>query len=111
MGQLERGAEGTPHIQFYLNFQKPIKIGGLKKHCRHSHFEPVKVDNGAAKYCMKEDTRVAGPWEFGVKPVQRNSKTDWEEVKVNAQKGELNKIPADIYVKHYSMLRLIAKDH
>ena len=60
---------------------------------------------------MKEETRVAGPWEFGVKPVQRNSKTDWEEVKENAQKGQLNKIPADIYVKHYSMLRQIAKDH
>jgi len=30
---------------------------------------------------MKEETRIDGPWEFGVKPVQRNNKTDWEEVK------------------------------
>jgi hypothetical protein len=40
----------------------------------------VKVNNGAHTYCMKEDTRVAGPWEFGIKPVQRNNKTDWEAV-------------------------------
>jgi len=41
------------------------------------HFEPVKVNNGADDYCMKEDTRVEGPWEFGTRPVKRNSKTDW----------------------------------
>ena len=41
-----------------------------------------------------------GPWEYGVKPVKRNNKADWEEVKKNAQAGELDKIPADIYVKH-----------
>ena len=60
---------------------------------------------------MKEDTRVLGPWEFGVKPVERNSKHDWEEVKKNAQEGKLDKIPADIYVKHYRTLKEIAKDH
>lgn len=50
---------------------------------------------------MKEDTRLEGPIEFGVKPVQRNSKHDWEEVKQHAVAGELDKIPADIFVKHY----------
>jgi len=60
---------------------------------------------------MKEDTRVEGPFEFGIKPVQRNSKTDWEEVKQHAQSGDLDKIPADIYVKHYGNLKRIEKDH
>ncbi|AXH73225.1 MAG: Rep [Cressdnaviricota sp.] len=60
---------------------------------------------------MKEDTRVEGPWEFGEKPVQRNNKEDWEEVKRAAQSGEMDKIPADIYVKHYHNLKTIAKDH
>jgi len=76
-GQLEKGESGTPHIQFFLNFEKPRAITALKKHCKVSHFEPVKVDNGAAAYCNKEDTRLEGPWEFGTKPVQRNSKEDW----------------------------------
>lgn len=84
VGQLEKGKEGTPHLQFFLNFTDPTRISALKKHCSRSHFEIVKIDNGAADYCMKEDTRLEGPWEFGVKPVKRNSKTDWEEVKSNA---------------------------
>lgn len=60
---------------------------------------------------MKEDTRVEGPWEFGTKPVQRNSKEDWEEVKQNAIKGDFDKIPADIYIKHYSNLKKIHCDN
>jgi hypothetical protein len=108
---MERGAEGTPHIQFFLNFKKAMRVSALKKHCSKAHFETVKVNNGADRYCMKEDTRVAGPWEFGVKPVRVNNKADWEEVKESAKTGQLDKIPAEIYIKHYSQLRQIAKDH
>lgn len=111
VGQLEQGAEGTPHIQYYLNFSTPKKLTALKKHCGHSHFSVVKMDNGAEKYCMKEDTRLEGPWSFGVKPVQRNSKTDWQEVWDNAKKGALEEIPKDILVKHYHGIKSIAKDH
>lgn len=50
---------------------------------------------------MKSETRVDGPWEFGEKPVRRNNKTDWEEVKQNAIAGQLDKVPADIFVKNY----------
>ena len=81
IGQLEKGESGTPHIQFFLSFEKATRISKMKKHCKVAHFETVKVNNGADRYCMKEETRVLGPWEFGQKPVQRNSKTDWEEVK------------------------------
>lgn len=60
---------------------------------------------------MKEETRIEGPWEHGEKPVQRNSKTDWEEVKQNAINGNLDLIPADIFVKHYQTLKKIKVDH
>lgn len=94
-----------------MNFKSQVRLSALKKHCGHAHFELVKVNNGAHTYCMKEDTRVDGPWEHGVKPVQRNSKTDWEEVKQNAKSGNLEAIPADIYIKHYRTLVQIKKDH
>lgn len=69
-GQLEKGEEGTAHIQYFINFKKPgQRISFLKKLCPRSHFEPVKINNGAHTYCMKEDTRVEGPYEFGTKPV------------------------------------------
>jgi len=48
----------------------------LKKICSKAHFEQVKFNNGADDYCMKEDTRVEGPWSFGVKPARRNVKGD-----------------------------------
>lgn len=48
----------------------------MKKICQETHWEPVVRDNGAADYCMKEDTRVEGPFEFGTKPVRRNKKRD-----------------------------------
>lgn len=60
---------------------------------------------------MKEETRLEGPFEFGEKPVRRNNKQDWEEVKQNAKAGNLDAVPADIYVKHYFALRAIAKDY
>lgn len=103
VGQLEKGQEGTVHIQFFVNFKKPgMTIAGLKKHCSKAHYEQVRVNNGADLYCMKEDTRLEGPFEYGIKPVKRNDKEDWEEVKEKAKKGELDKIPAEIYVKHYT---------
>lgn len=73
-GQLEKGAEGTPHIQFFLNFHKSNKksLKAMKKLDDKVHWEPVKINNGADAYCMKEDTRVEGPWSFGIKPAQRN---------------------------------------
>lgn len=55
-------------------------------------------------YVQKEESRVAGPWEFGIKPVIRSSKTDWEEVRDKARAGDVESIPADIYVKHYRNL-------
>lgn len=74
-GQLEKGKEGTPHIQFFLNYKKPGKrLAALKKHDPKAHFEPVGVDNGASDYCLKTDTRLAGPWEFGIKPARKNVK-------------------------------------
>lgn len=83
----------------------------MKKLDPRAHWEPVIKDNGAGEYCMKEETRVEGPWEFGVRPVKRNSKTDWERVYEDAKEGNLEAIPADIKVKHYANLQRIAKDH
>lgn len=41
----------------------------MKKICKYTHWEPVSKDNGAADYCMKEETRLQGPWTFGERPL------------------------------------------
>lgn len=54
VGQLEKGAEGTPHIQFFINLKKPgCRMAALRKFCGKAHYEEVRVNNGADAYCMK----------------------------------------------------------
>lgn len=113
VGQLEKGSEGTVHLQFFVHFPKANKkrLAAMKKLDQRVHWEPVRVNNGADNYCMKEETRMEGPWEFGVRPVKRNSKTDWDRVFEEAKAGNFDAIPAPIRVKHYGNLVKIAKDH
>lgn len=111
-GQLEKGEKTEHlHIQFFINFKQPARIGKITKFDKRIHVEKVKVNNGADTYCMKKETRVEGPIELGVKPVKVNSKTDWDQVWEKAQQGKLEEIPASIRVIHYNKLKNIAKDH
>lgn len=75
-GQVEKAASGLVHIQYYLHFDSNKRRGWLRKHCDKSHYTTVKVNNGADDYCMKEDTRIEGPWSFGVKQARLNVKGD-----------------------------------
>lgn len=112
-GQLEVGNGGTPHIQFYVNFEDPQRRGRITKCQKEIHCEAVYKDNGASTYCLKEDTRVpgGGPFEFGKKPLQRNSKNDWAIVRQCAKDGKFEQIPDDIYVRYYGNLSKINKDN
>lgn len=94
-----------------MNFTNNARASKIKKYDNKLHIEIVKVNNGADTYCMKEDTRLEGPYEFGIKPVKRNSKTDWDQVWEKAKSGQFEDIPADIRTKHYGNLKHIAKDH
>lgn len=49
-------------------------MSALKKHDKRAHFEIITKDNGASDYCLKEETRIEGPWEFGLKPARLNKK-------------------------------------
>lgn len=71
-GQLEKGENGTPHIQYFVQTKDKKRLGFFTDHCRHSHFVLVKNDNGCQPYVNKEDTRVDGPWTFGIRPARRN---------------------------------------
>jgi RNA helicase./Putative viral replication protein. len=110
-GQMEKGKDGTTHLQFFQNFKQATNLGFYKKYDKRIHAEPVIINNGAHDYVMKEDTRIEGPWSYGIKPVQRNNKTDWDEVFKNAKEGKFDDISADIKVKHYGNLKKIERDH
>ena len=110
VGQLEKGENGTLHLQFFQNFKTPVRLAHYKKVLPAAHCEPA-IGDKAREYCQKTESRVEGPWEYGVKPLQRNSKADWEEVYLNAKRGRIEDIPADIRVRCYSQLKKIEKDH
>lgn len=64
-----------------MALNKKATLKAMKKHDPSAHFEVVRRDNGASAYCMKEETRVDGPWEFGKRPLNPASKTDWKLIK------------------------------
>lgn len=67
--------------------------------------------SAAIEYVQKEETRVDGTgFEFGSKPISRNSKVEWESVWSAAKSGDLSKIPPHIRVVNYRTLRTIGSD-
>ena len=112
VGQLERGLnEGRDHIQAYINYNNSKALAGIKKYCNKMHIEVCRDADSSQRYCLKELTRVAGPWEFGNKPLRRNNKDDWDEIYMLAKKRQFEEIPKSILVPHYSNLVKIAKDN
>lgn len=94
VGQLESGEEGTEHIQFYINLDKPQALSYVKKLCPRSHWELARCDDASRKYVMKEDTRVSGPWEFGSRPQDKHNR---EEIKDRRNaRAEANKAIIDM---------------
>jgi len=82
-----------------MNFENAVRPAVFKKHDKRIHFEKVtRTEDKAAIYCLKEETRLEGPFEYGTKPVRRNNKHDWEEVLGHAKTGNIEKIPASIIV-------------
>lgn len=69
--QHEVGKEGTDHLQGYIELQKKARLSAMKKLLPTAHWESRKgTADQAYDYCTKEDTRVAGPWEFGERKQQ-----------------------------------------
>lgn len=57
-GQVERGENGTLHIQGMLKTQS-VRFAQVKKALPRAHIEIAKSPSALAKYVVKEDTRVS----------------------------------------------------
>lgn len=58
MGQLEKGENGTPHIQGMLNTDY-VRFSQIKKALPRAHIEIARKPAALANYVQKEDTRLA----------------------------------------------------
>jgi len=110
-GQLECGESGFLHWQLIVAFRKKVALSGVRSCFGNVHAELTR-SNAAADYVWKEQTRIQGTqFDLGAKPIQRNSKTDWESVWTSAVSGDLSAIPPNVRVVSYRTLRAIAADH
>lgn len=102
---------GYHHWQFVVHFEKPIRLGGVRKLFGPYHAEPCR-SKAAQDYVWKEATAVPeSRFELGIKPIERSSSKDWDKVWDDAKSGKINEIPADIRIRSYHTLKRIHKDH
>lgn len=101
---------GRLHHQVVAGFGRAVRLNAVKGKVGPGHWEKSRSD-AAEKYCWKLDTRVAGTqFELGGKPIRRNNSEDWNRVRDLAKQGEIEQIPADIYIRYYRTLKTIAED-
>lgn len=77
--QLEKGDGGVEHYQGYLKLKKKKRKKMIQKKLLE-HFKELKFPkcdylevsrqvNNSKRYCMKDDTRLSGPWHCGIKDI------------------------------------------
>lgn len=75
--QEESGVDGTPHYQGYIEFKKPVRLGGVKKLLGTAHWEVRRGTQAQAiSYCRKEETRLSGPFESGTPGGRQGKRSD-----------------------------------
>lgn len=111
-GQLESGHEsGYLHWQLMLVFKRKKSLHAIKGYFGDYHAELTRSD-AASEYVWKEDTRVCGTqFELGAQPFQRNDSTHWDRIRKQAEQGNFEEMPSQIYICHYRNLRQIAMDN
>lgn len=65
--QIEEGWNGTRHVQGYIEFNTAFRFTTVKRLiCPRVHLEKRRGSRDQARdYCMKEETRIEGPYEYG----------------------------------------------
>ena len=66
MIQLEKGENGTPHYQGCMYFKHAVQLNTLKQLSKNFIGRFVTLGKKALLYCSKSDTRIDGPWCFGI---------------------------------------------
>jgi len=111
-GQQEIGAEGYHHWQLVAVSNRKITRAQLK-----ACFVPqanVDLTKSAAynEYVWKDDTAVPGTrFELGRLPISRARTEDWDKIYEDARAGDLENIPKDILIRHYSSIKRIRVDN
>ena len=107
----------TRHLQGFIMFENACKFNTVRSHFNVCSSLPhIELAKGTAAqnrtYCMKdgdffeEGTVPLTSEEKGLKEQER-----WISAKANAMSGNIDVIDADIYIRCYSALKHIKRDH
>lgn len=133
----EVAESGTPHLQGVIVFKTKKSLAQVKVLNTRAHFERcMGTLEEALRYvkkgCQSKDEwtslKAAGPnygkdvdyHQYGVPPLTSKEKgvvggqmekDRYSEAREFAKKGNLDSIPADLYVRFYNSWKSIAKDH
>lgn len=93
-GQLERGSNtGFLHWQVFVCCERKRRIRWIKDTFGVGIHAELSRSSSAEEYVWKEDTRVSNTqFEFGQKPLKRNSRADWERVWTLAKSGDFEEV-------------------
>lgn len=109
----EVGESGTPHIQGYVYLKNAMTMGALSRLLPRAHLEMARgTPQQAADYCKKDGDY----WEDGELPASQSEKGEaekarWEDARTKAKAGDMDAIPADIYIRCYNSLLAIGRQH
>lgn len=112
--QLERGSEGTLHLQGTFKTSLPMKFGAVKFLLGpRFHLELCRNETAAIRYCTKTESRVEGPFRFGSVP-EPNEDGPSPQILTSVQEIDLinNLINQDLgFCEIYEQIPDIAKKH
>jgi len=108
--QKEKGDEGTEHYQGYVEFSTPKRLAAVKKLLPRAHWEARRgTADEARDYCMKDDSRVNGPWESGTFTKTPGKRTDLEDLyklaRSTATLAEVADACPGPYMRHYKAVQ------
>lgn len=109
----EVGAQGTPHLQGYIVFRDAKTIAAVRGLMQGCHIEIRRGSHKQAKEYAQKDGDI---YEAGQEPIDQEQKgrrelERWDRARQSAISGDFDAIPSDIYIRCYSTIKKIARDH
>lgn len=110
----EVGESGTQHLQGFVYFHNAVKFDFVKRTLTgNPHIEPSRGTLAQAiAYCKKDGNYC----EFGKKPMTREEQGQAEveaytHARTCAEEGNYDTVRSDIFIRHYSTLKIIHHDY
>lgn len=105
--QLEKGDQGTEHIQGVIQLKNGKTFSAMKKCLTRAHLEVCRDLQASFKYCMKEEGRIDEPVIWGDIEVTPGTRTDLRTA-CQMEIEDVIELMPEVYVKYHKGLEKLA---